>query len=190
MPPVRKFTREDIVNAACEIVRQDGFKGLNARKIAKELNCSVQPIFHNFETMEELSQAVYDKIYLKYQEVMKQAMDEEHPYLAKGVAYVRFAREYPEFYKIIFMQESEKKLEEFIQADIDVSKNVMEAITQKFDISEKDLQDFHIKVWIFTHGLACLAATKTIAFTDDEIRSLLMNTVQEMFQGYSIGRKA
>lgn len=190
MPPVRKFTKEDIVNAAYEIVRQDGFKGLNARKVAKELNCSVQPIFHNFETMEELSRAVYDKIYTKYRELVKQAADEERPYLAKGIAYVKFAREYPEFYKIIFMKESEMKVEEFIQADIDVIENVKESITKRFDVSEKDLQDFYIKVWIFTHGLACLVATKTIAFTDDEIRSLLMNTVQEMFQGYSIGRKA
>lgn len=189
MPPVRKFEKEDIVDAAYRIVRQDGFQGLNARRVAKELNCSVQPIFHNFETMEELNQAVYDKIYMKYQKNVKQAFDEENPYLAKGIAYVRFAREYPEFYKVIFMQESKMDIAEFIQSDIDVSENVMKSITKKFAVSKDDLQDFHIKVWIFTHGLACLVATKTVAFTDDEIRNLLMNTVQEMFQGYRAGRK-
>lgn len=189
MPPIKKFEKEDIINIAYEIVRQDGFNGLNARRIAKELNCSVQPIFHNFETMEELNKVVFSKIYSKYQEIMKQALDKEQPYLAKGIAYVKFAREYPEFYKIIFMQERKMKIEEFIQADIDVSENVMESITKKFDISKKDLKDFHIKVWIFTHGLACLVATKTIQFTDEEIKKLLFNTVREIFDGYSKGRK-
>lgn len=189
MPPIKKFEKEDIINVAYEIVRQEGFSGLNARKIAKKLKCSVQPIFHNFETMEELDRVVFDRIYSKYQDVMKQATDEEQSYLAKGIAYVKFAREYPEFYKIIFMQERDMTLEEFTQADKDVGENVMKSIIKKFDVSAKDLKEFHTKIWIFTHGLACLVATKTIQFTDEEIKQLLINTVRDIFKGYSKGRK-
>ena len=187
MPPIKKFQREEIIDTAYEIVKREGFDSINARRIAKELGGSVQPIYHNFATMEELKKEVSDRIYKKYQTTMREATDTEHSYLEKGIAYVRFAKEYPEFYKIIFMQESKMNLDEFIQADIEVTENVMESITQKFDISKEDLKDFHIKVWIFTHGLACLVATKTVNFTDDEIRKLLLNTVQEIFRGYKKG---
>jgi len=189
MPPVRRFAKEEIIDIAYNIVKDEGLQALNARRLAKELNSSVQIIYHNFSDMNELHKEVYEKIANKYQDTLRNATDSDKPYLAKGIAYVKFAREYPEFYKIIFMQESRKKIEEFIEMDIDTSENVMKSITEKFDISEADLMDFHIKVWIFTHGLACLIATNTIKFSDDEIRKLLMETVQEMFRGYSVKKE-
>lgn len=187
MPQTKRFQREEIIDTTYRIVEKEGFNSVNARRIAKEIGGSVQPIYHNFATMEELNKAVFDKIYLKYQETMKQAVDIDQPYLVKGMAYIKFARKYPEFYKIIFMQESKMNLEQFIQADIKTTKNVMESITKKFDISKEDLKDFHIKIWIFTHGLACLVATKTVNFSDEEIKKFLLETVQEMFRGYKKG---
>ena len=69
MPPTKKFDKETIVATAYTIVKNEGFGKVNARRIAKELGCSVQPIFHNFTSMEELNKAVYEKIYNKYKNV-------------------------------------------------------------------------------------------------------------------------
>lgn len=95
MPPTKRFQRDEIIDTAYKIVEKEGFTSVNARRIAKELGGSVQPIYHNFATMEELNKEVFDKIYKKYQDTMKNAIDEEHPYLAKGIAYVKFAKEFP-----------------------------------------------------------------------------------------------
>lgn len=189
MPPNRRFQKEEIIDYAYQIVEKEGFSSLNARRIAKELGASVQVIYHNFSDMSELNKEVYERIFNKYQETLREAIDKEHPYLAKGVAYVKFAREYSEFYKIIFMQESKLNIEEFIQNDIETTEDIMKSIIQKFDISKKDLKDFHIKIWIFTHGLACLVATKTVNITDDEVRKLLIETVGQMFRGYKNEKK-
>ncbi len=189
MPPIKKFQREEIIDTAYRIVEKEGFGSINARRIAKELDGSVQLIYHNFATMEELNKEVFDRIYEKYQSTMKNATDKERPYLAKGIAYVKFAKEYPEFYKIIFMEERKMNIDEFIKADIEVTGNVMESILKKFDISKEDIKNFHIQVWIFSHGLACLVATKTVNLSDDEIRKLLLSTVQQLFRGYKKGVK-
>lgn len=189
MPPIKRFKREEIIDTAYKIVEKEGLGSVNARRIAKELGGSVQPIYHNFATMEELNKEVYDKIYTKYQEIMKNTIDDEHPYLAKGMAYVKFAKEYPEFYKMIFMQESKMNIEEFIQADIEVTENIMESIIKKFDISKESVKEFHIQVWIYSHGLACLVATKTVKFSDSEIREKLINIVQQLFRGYKKGKE-
>ena len=66
MPPITKYEKQDIVNIAYEIVKKEGMNSINARRIAKELNSSIQPVFHNFSTMEELKKTVYDKIYETY----------------------------------------------------------------------------------------------------------------------------
>jgi len=184
MPPRRKFKREEIVDIACKIVLEEGFSSLNARRIARELGSSIQPIFHNFSCMEELTDEVIKKAHDKYHELILASKDKEHPYLEKGLAYIRFARDYPEFFKIIFMQESKMDLDEFMKSDVETLENIFSSIIKKFDVSKEDIKNFHIKVWIFTHGLACLIVTKTVNFSDDEVKDLLMNTVQGMFRGY------
>ena len=54
MPPKVKITKEDIIKTAIDIVRDKGADAINARNIASVLNCSTQPIFSNFDNMEEL----------------------------------------------------------------------------------------------------------------------------------------
>ena len=68
MPPSKKFQRDHIINATYEIVKSEGLQAINARRIAKELNSSVQPIYLNFSTMEELKNAVIEKISHTYVE--------------------------------------------------------------------------------------------------------------------------
>ena len=54
MPPKVKVTREDIVDAALDIIRESGEDALNARAVASKLGVSTQPIFSNYESMDML----------------------------------------------------------------------------------------------------------------------------------------
>ena len=103
MPPKAMFKKEDVLNIAYEIVKKEGFENLNARKIAKELNSSVHPIFRHFKDMEDLKKAVYEKIYNKYNEYMLSGVNEEKAYKKMGLSYIKFAKDYPEFFKILFI---------------------------------------------------------------------------------------
>ena len=58
MPPKVRISEQAIVDAAIQIIRDEGEGALNARSLAKALGCSVQPIFHNFPSMEHLREAV------------------------------------------------------------------------------------------------------------------------------------
>ena len=60
MPRATKFLKEDIIEAACAVVKKEGLSAINARRVAKELGCSVQPIFYQFENMEDIP-VVYDR---------------------------------------------------------------------------------------------------------------------------------
>ena len=61
MPPKIKVTKEDIVAAALDIVRRSGAEAINARTVAAALQCSTQPVFSNFATMEDLRLAVVQR---------------------------------------------------------------------------------------------------------------------------------
>ena len=100
MPRATKYLKEDIIEAACAVVKKEGLTAINARRVAKELGCSVQPIFYQFENMEDLKQATILHIRKIYQSYMIAGSKEEKAYRGMGLAYIRFAKDYPDFFKI------------------------------------------------------------------------------------------
>ncbi len=180
MPQV-KVKREDIINVSLKILKTEPFENLTARRIAKELNCSVQPIFHNFINMDDLKKECLDNIYNLYKEYMRNGAKEEKSYKGMGLAYIKFAKDYPNYFKFLFMSESNLTPDKYI-LDSDGDEVIKEGM--KFTgFSYEEQKDFHVKVWIFTHGIATLVASNTVKLTWDEIDDLLGNTVREMLKG-------
>lgn len=69
MPPKKQTTVEHILEKEFDMVRQDGYDFLTARKLAGELNCSTQPIYQAYADMNGLKLALIKKS----QEVMMAA---------------------------------------------------------------------------------------------------------------------
>ena len=61
MPAVRKVSREEIVDAALDVLRDGGFSAVNARSVARMLGCSTQPIYFSFQNMDELKAALTER---------------------------------------------------------------------------------------------------------------------------------
>jgi hypothetical protein len=188
VPPMKKISRDSILETAYEITRKEGFENINARRIARELNCSVQPIFHNFVNMDELKQAVKDKIYETYKSYLMKGHSEKNSYKGMGLAYIKFAKDYPEFFKLIFMTSVDVPPEKFIVSDCVGDSTIKSG--QKFSgLSYEEQTKFHVKIWIFTHGLATLVATKTATFTDEEISRLLGEAASALLEGHKTNEK-
>ncbi len=51
MPPKPKFSREDIINAAFDIMQKSGADAMTAREVGKYLGTSSTPIFTAFNDM-------------------------------------------------------------------------------------------------------------------------------------------
>ena len=107
MPPKIKVTKDEILDAAIDIVRQNGPAAINARTVAKALNCSTQPVFSNFATMEALRQGVRDRAEQICAEYLRREEESgKYPvYKANGMAYIRFAKEERELFKLLYMRD-------------------------------------------------------------------------------------
>ena len=57
MAPRNKFTREEMVEAAVNVVREKGIDALTAKALASELGVSTPPVFTCFHTIEEAKRA-------------------------------------------------------------------------------------------------------------------------------------
>ena len=67
MPTERKIQRDDIIKVALDLLKTESLDDLTTRQIAEQLHCSVQPIFYNFDNMDELRQAAVSAMHDLYQ---------------------------------------------------------------------------------------------------------------------------
>ena len=107
MPPKVRVTKEDIITASVDMVREKGVNVLNARAIAAHMGCSTQPIFSNYASMEELKQDVMKSAYNLYMNFLKRETESNQypPYKATGMGYIRFAKEEKELFKLLYMRD-------------------------------------------------------------------------------------
>lgn len=189
MPPIKKYDRDSIIKASLKLIEKEGKANFNARKLASYLGSSVQPIFHNFANMEELESEVYKAVFDIYGNMMINASYEEvNSYKKIGLSYIKFARDYKEFFKMIFMQKTNLSSDNFMAGGGPVDE-IINSGRKLTGLSEEEQKTFHKKVWIFTHGIACLVNTETVVLSDKEIEELLTNTVSEMLIGFKERKK-
>lgn len=181
MPPVTRIPKEAIIQTAYEIARKKGIEGINARAIAKKLNCSIQPIFHNFSNMEELKEELIEKIKETYQNYLTESWKDEHPYKAMGMNYIRFAKEEPKLFQIILMGRNKMSAEDFIIHDKNYE-DIKTKVRHATGFSGEQLREFHLKIWIFTHGLATMLATQTCQFTEEQISTMLTDIFNALYR--------
>lgn len=159
MPPKVKVTKEDIINAAVDIVRNRGAEAINARTVASVLNCSTQPVFSNFANMDELRLAVVakaDELCSKY--IQKEIESGKYPkYKASGMAYIRFAKEEKELFKLLYMRD---RSNEIIPESDKLSEEMEAAVQSNTGLSGADAKLFHLEMWAYVHGIAAMLATR------------------------------
>lgn len=158
MPPKIKVTKDDIVNAALQIVRIHGAQAINARALATMLGCSTQPIFSNFATMDDLHLAVAqraDSLYREYQQ--KEISSNQYPvYKANGMAYIRFAKEEQELFKLLYMCDGSGAP---IPDEADLFYSMKELVHHNTGLDNAGATLFHLEMWAYVHGIATMFAT-------------------------------
>ena len=154
MPAHKEFTKQDIIEAALTIVKKEGFEGLNARRLAKELHASTQPIYIEFKNMDEVKREVRNEIERIYQS---------------------FAKKEPELFKILFLRKRED-----MNDNPDDLEPIYQLLMKSQGLTYEQAQKLHLTSWIFVHGLATQMVTQYINWKEEELSSLLTLS----FQGF------
>lgn len=172
MPAKRKIQKEDILKASISIISHEGLSALNARKIAKKLSCSTQPLFYIYKNMDDLKKDVIDEIVKIFDREVLKSETGQLEYKDIGINYIRFAKEEPELFKLIFNNEMNEEAFCFINLFNSANK-IFETISKQTGMSNKDAKQFHLRMWLYVNGIASLVAHQTVEFNDEEIAGLL-----------------
>lgn len=176
-----KITKDMILEAAFDIVREKGLEEVSNRSIAKRLECSIRPIYYQFNNSDELKKELYNKIEKYFYKYIMDNMIDNIPYYRQvGINYIKFAREEKNFFKILFMSKSDYLPEGFVSKSEDDFKEISKLIKMSTKLNDDDIKSFHIKMWMFTHGIATLLATDTVLLTEEQISNLLSSQFQAL----------
>ncbi len=185
MPPKVKVTKEDIISAAVGIVRLSGEQTLNARTIASALNCSTQPVFSNFATMDELRFAVIEKADILCQQYIRCEVESgKFPsYKASGMGYIRFAKEEKELFKLLYMR---NRAGEAVEEGSHLNGEMEAIVHDNTGLDGSDAKLFHLEMWAYVHGIASMFATGFLNLDWDLVSKMLTDAYQGLKKQYGM----
>lgn len=189
MPPKQRITREMILERSFEMFCREGMEVVNARSVAKALNCSTQPIFSYFSGMQDLKNALEDKAGALFQEALRVEDQPGDPLVRLGCAYTRFAGEQPRLFSHLFLLKQDDQLYPFASEARHSDLLRREAAYTGFTMEQTDALCVQMSVYI--HGLAVLRAADRVDFTPETMEQMIKRTQEMVIAGIrSMAEKA
>lgn len=177
MPPKIKITNEEIIDAAMNIVRQSGITSVNAREVAKILGCSIQPIFRNFKSMENLRKEVYKRAGEIHNGYMEEGLRlHQIPFLGMGMAYIDFARKEKNLFKFLFMSDEIKGKGFLDMIKEEENQEIVTLISQMTGLKRESAEELFMDIWLMVQGIASLVATNDFDVSNEQIEKILKDS--------------
>lgn len=167
MPPKFKFTREQILYAARDLVREQGWPALSTRSLAQALGTSARPIYSFFTSMDALEEAlVLETLNLMYVRMTTAVTGD--PWLDHGIGYVMFARREGHLFR---GSNNEKNIRHFKAYGEGLWQRCTDSLAdyEGFKgLSQEEIYRIQLTRWLLCHGLAFQVSNPPPETWDDE----------------------
>ena len=173
MAPKNKFTKAEMVEAALQVVRAKGIAGLTAKGIADQLGTSTQPVFTCFGSMDGAKREVYAAAIEVYDRYTDAGLKERIPFFGVGMQYIRFAREEPELYRLLFLPQSQENGYRAMEAMRHLQALVRPTLVSIYHITDQEADLYFRNLWLVVHSLSTLIVTGDCPYSDQEIGLIL-----------------
>jgi AcrR family transcriptional regulator len=188
MPPKTKFDKNAVVDAALEVAKEKGFSGITARNVANRLHSSVAPIYVNFSTIEELVEAVVQRVFAISEELFAKQKGQSL-FENMGKASLAFAREYPVLFRELSIQPNP-----YMALYETIENSMIEALTGDEALQSWTLEErkrLLLKMRAFQIGLSVMVANGHVPswLANQEVDELLMEVGNDVLIAQQIKRK-
>jgi len=168
MPRISNFSKEDIVKAGLELVREKGEESLSARNLSSKLGCSTSPLFTVFGSFEEVKDAVRDAAADVFNEFVADSVNYTPAFKEYGMRLIRFAREDQNLFKMLFLNTGSPR----VRLN-DSAKACLAGVKSAYGLVDDEVEILFTQVWVFTCGMSMLSASGAVNFMDEEISLML-----------------
>ena len=190
MPPKAKFSKEEIIQAALDLVREDGISNLTARALGTRLGSSARPIFTVFQNMDEVQQAVIKAAKSLYTGYIREGLSETPAFKGPGMQYILFSIHEPKLFQLLFMKE-QVNIPDLSGVLVSIDENydeILASVKDTYKLSDEASQKLYQHLWIYTHGIASLCATNMCRFTEEEISKMITEVFISLLKEEKAGK--
>ena len=184
MPPSVKFTKGQIIDAALRVTRAGGIGSLTARALAAELGASTRPMFTYFDTVDELKHEVHEATKGIYRKYLERGLAGPVPFLGVGQQYIRFAREEPELYKLLFLEKPDGAGGGAMEALQFSQELVRESLMRIYRMDEFEADSYFRDLWLVAFSFATMIVTDDSTFTDEQMSAVLSEISLSVCKAY------
>ena len=170
MPPKIRFTRDNIIQTAFEIAKNEGAENINVRTVSKKLGCSTQPVMYHFKNIEELKDEVYQKADDYHTEYITNIDGNAQDMLKNiGARYIRFAVEEKHLFRFLFQSDNSQKnsIVDIIESGEEVP--FSDLLQLLYGLNEAQSRDVFIQLFMYIHGLASVFANHYLPYDEEYI---------------------
>lgn len=174
----KEIDKQRILDAAYKLAVRGGIESLTARNIAKAVNCSTQPIYLEFENMQDLRNQVLARISDELKSNTLQQNFTGEPLIDLDLSYLYFAKEHVDLFRAMFV---DGKFGNQMIVDTLMGLGI-EKFKQQFDAEQyfdERLKHIVIANWIAATGLATLLINKMANFTQAQMVSVLKAQIHD-----------
>lgn len=185
MPPKAVITKEKVLDAAFEMVREQGLEVLTARSISQRLRCSTQPIYSVYESMEEVKDDVINRAADFALAGMKQYdNDKNASAMNLAIGCLLFARNEKHLFRALFLSDYRR---DYLKKNNDKLKEEMYAAFLQIDnrlstIEESKAEKLFFKIVAYWLGIGTMINTDTVELDINEATEML----EEMYRTLTI----
>ena len=182
MPPKPKFTKEEITEAALNIVAQKGVEALTAKELGCALGSSARPIFTVFNSMKEVQDEVRKAAMSRFESYAKQKLQNVPFFKQVGMQMVLFGVREPKLYQLLFMQENQNVVgfDDVFGKLGATAELCIETIEKDYALSREEARLLFENVWIYTFGVGALCATRVCRFSEEKLGQMLSTEFHAM----------
>ena len=175
MPPKPRYSRDEMLDCAFQILREEGASSVTARDLGARLETSSRPVFTAFSGMEEVRSALNERAEALYQTHIEKALYYTMPYKRIGMEIHAFAKKEKHVFSYIFLenrQETSKNGEKFL-IPRHLSETCVNALLEDFSVGKQDAELIFDHVIMTAFSLAYMETAGYEKMKEDAVCDLI-----------------
>lgn len=184
MPPKQKITKDMLLEHAFKIAEKQGIMAVTSRSVAKSVGCSIQPVFSQFPTMEELREATFDyacNLFVKDVLTFEQQPD----FLPQVTMWVLdLARNRPNLFRLLYLSDGFKG-NNFLEVMMSFESNqkMILKMMELYGLNENACKNILLRSCLFLIGISTMICVNGMDFSNAQVAEMMKQTVSDMVNG-------
>jgi AcrR family transcriptional regulator len=196
-----KNIQERILEAALDIIIQEGFPALTMRRIASRIGMTAPNIYNYYQSKDELYISLVIKGFEMLHRELVSVYDAHDNFVERGEAlaraYIDFGLKHSSYYDIMFTYPTPKyddyvgtPLEKLSEVEYQISMDIVSLalnavkslMSRELVADEQNVQMYFIAAWSMLHGMISLYNSKVVRYTMQDTDAMYEKLITEFLQ--------